>query len=93
MASKDKNTKQDTKDVAEVRLAIFAMEGVEHNPVDWGSIVRFTAPIIARLAARYATRYVASVLKKRVTLKQSNEVAEKTAERIAVVLAKKALKR
>jgi len=34
MASKDKNTKQDTKDVAEMRLAILALEGVEHNPVD-----------------------------------------------------------
>lgn len=93
MASKDKNTKQDTKDVAEMRLAIFALEGVEHNPVDWAAIVRFTAPIVARLAARYATRYVANKLGKRVTLKTSNEVAEKTAERIAVIVAKKALRK
>jgi len=76
----------------DLQLALDAASAAEHNPVDWGAVIRFTAPIIARLAARYATRYVAGRLGKRIPPKMANDTAEKTAERIAVIVAKRYLK-
>jgi len=87
-----KKSQHETKGINDLKLALDAVGASEHNPVDWGAVIRFTAPIIARLAARYATRYVGSKLAKRIPPKLANDTAEKTAERIAVIVAKRYLK-
>lgn len=80
------------KDIQELNRAIAALKGTQHNPVDWAAIVKFTAPIVGRLAARYAAGYLATKWNKRATPKIRKEVAEETADRLATVLYKQILK-
>jgi len=88
----ERNSKQDNKDIANVRSAVLALEAGEHNPVDWTPIIQFVAPMVARIAARYAAKYVGQQVKKRISPRLATATAEKTAERIVVILTKKALK-
>lgn len=95
MTAKSKSTKQSKtrdKDIIELNRAIAALKGAEHNPVDWAAIVKFVAPIIGRLAARYAAGWLATKWNKRATPKIRKEVAEDTADRMASVLYKQLLK-
>lgn len=80
------------KDIQELNRAIAALKGTQHNPVDWATIVKFIAPIVGRLAARYAAGYLATKWNKRATPKIRKEVAEETADRLATVLYKQILK-
>jgi len=80
------------KDVKELNLFIKALQGTEHNPVQWAAVFRVAAPIIARLAARTAAGYLASKWGKRASPKTRGEVAAYTAERIAAIFIKQLLK-
>jgi len=80
------------KDIQELQRFIQALKATEHNPVDWAAIVRFVAPIIGRLAARYAAGYLATKWNKRATPKIRKEVAEETADRLAKALYKQLLR-
>jgi len=77
------------KDLRELQIQMAALKGVEHNPVDWIAIVRLVAPVIARLAARYAASYLAGKWNKRASPKIREEVAKDTADRISSALFKK----
>lgn len=78
--------KADVKELAELKRAIAALKGSQHNPVNFAAITAFLAPIIARIAARYAARYVAGKLNKRLNLKLSREAADVTADRISALV-------
>lgn len=80
------------KDIQELNRALAALKGAEHNPVDWAAIIKFVAPILGRLAARYAAGWLATKWNKRATPKIRKEVAEETADRMAAVLYKQLLK-
>lgn len=71
------------KDIQELQRVIAALKGSQHNPVDWVPIIKLVAPIIGRLAARYAAGYLATKWNKRATPKIRKEVAEETADRLA----------
>jgi len=95
MATKKTTTKRkppQDKDLKELNRAIDALKGTQHNPIAWGAIIKFVAPIIGRLAARYAAGYLATKWNKRATPKIRKEVAEDTADKMANVLYKTLLK-
>jgi len=87
-ASKKKVRKPDTKDVAELKRAVVALQASQHNPVDWLPIVKFFAPIIARLVARQTARYLYGKLNKRLPTKIPGEAADVAADRIGDLVAK-----
>lgn len=80
------------KDIQELNRYLAALKATQHNPVEWAAIVKFVAPIIGRLAARYAAGYLATRWNKRATPKIRKEVAEQTADRLATALYGKLLK-
>jgi len=84
-ASKAKK-RPDSKELAEFKRAVKALNAGQHNPINWIPIIKFIAPFIARVAARYASRYVATKLGKRLKVNLSTEVAEATADRIIDLL-------
>jgi len=88
MSKKIGKSSPDTKDTAQLKIAVAALQGSQHNPIYWGAVVRLVAPIIARLAARFAARYVANKLNRRLGNKIPREVADATADRIAAVVLK-----
>jgi len=76
VSSKRKEPKD--KDIQELNRALAALKATQHNPVEWGAIIKFVAPILGRLAARYAAGYLATRWNKRATPKIRKEVAEET---------------
>ena len=90
-----KHTQKRTKDkdVQELNRVIAALKGAEHNPIEWAAIIRLIAPILGRLAARYAAGWLATKWNKRATPKIRKEVAEMTADRMATALTEQLLKK
>jgi len=80
------------KDIQELNRFVAALKGTQHNPIDWAAIVKFVAPIVGRLAARYAAGYLATKWNKRATPKIRKEVAEETADRLAKIMYAQILK-
>jgi len=80
--------KPDTKDVAELKRAIVALQATQHNPVEWLPVVKFFAPIIARLVARQVARYVYGRMNKRLPKKIPAEAADFAADRIGDLVSK-----
>lgn len=74
------------KDLQQLNVAINALKGAEHNPVDWAPIIKLVAPIVARLAVRYAVSALATRWNKRGTPKIRSEVSNEVADRIARTL-------
>lgn len=79
-------TKTDARELRDLKLALAALKGSQHNPVNFTAIAAFLAPIFGRIAARYAARYVANKLNRRLNLKLSREAAEATAERMVALI-------
>lgn len=80
------------KDVQQLNLVIAALKGSQHNPVDWAAIIRLVAPIIGRMAARYAASFLAGKWNKRASPKIRKEVADSVADRLTSVVFKSLLK-
>lgn len=80
------------KDITALNAAIAALNATQHNPIAWAAVIRFVAPIVGRLAARYAAGYLATKWNKRATPKIRKEVAEETADRLAATFYKQLLK-
>lgn len=90
--SKTSKRKPVDKDIQELNRYLAALKATQHNPIEWAAVIKFVAPIIGRLAARYAAGYLATRWNKRATPKIRKEVAEETADRMAKVLYGKLLK-
>jgi len=76
------------KDIKELNRVVQALNGLQHNPVEWSALIKLVAPIIARLASRYAVTWLASKWNKRATPKIRKELADETADRISDILSK-----
>jgi len=87
-AKKAKAPKVRDKDLLEMMRVLAALKGAEHNPVNWAAVIALVAPIIARLAARYAAGLLAAQWNKRATPKIRKAVAEDTADRIVSIFQK-----
>ena len=77
------------RDKDELERAVNALHGAVPNPIAWAPIIKFVAPIIARIAARYVMKIIARKLDKRI----SSKVREETVIQAADYLADLAIKR
>jgi len=88
-----KLSKEDKALVADIKSAAEALQGTQHNPIQFLPVIRFLAPIIARIAARYAIRLINKQLAKKLKTKQIDEATAASAERVASIAAKIALRK
>jgi len=77
------------REAEELNRLIAALKATSHNPVEWAAIIKFIAPIVARIAARYALKLIARKLDRRI----SSKVREETVISVADHLAEIAIKR
>ena len=86
--SKKQNRRQtpQTQDTKALQLAVGAMNSGQHNPVNFVPLIKFVAPIIARLAARQAVKFAQAKARKRFTGKQSQEIVDATASAIQTAI-------
>jgi len=77
------------RDKEELERAVAALHGAVPNPIAWAPIIKFVAPIIARIAARFVMKVIAQKLDKRI----SSKIREETVVKAADYLADLAIKR
>lgn len=87
------NKTPERRDKEELDRAIKALEAVSHNPIAWGLIIKFVAPVIARIAARFVMKLVASKLDRRISSKIREEVVIKAADHLADIAIKRTTKK
>jgi len=91
MATSKKTPEKREKD--ELDRAVKAVEAAEHNPVEWAPIIKFVAPIVARIAARYVLKTVARKLNKRISTKIREETVLGAADHLAEIAIKRTAKK
>lgn len=77
------------RDKEELDRLIKALESTGHNPIVWGPIIKFVAPVIARIAARFVMKLLASKLDKRISSKIREDVVIKAADHLADIAIKR----
>ena len=77
----------------ELERAINALQAQGHNPIEWAAIVRFVAPIIARIAARYVMKVISRKLDKRISSKVREETVVQAADYLADIAIKRTSKK
>jgi len=80
------------KDLRELNVQLAALKAMEHNPINWVPIIRLIAPVLGRLAARYAASYLAGKWNKRATPKIRKDVAENVGEKMSDIITKYTIK-
>lgn len=80
------------REKAELQRAVNALQATQHNPVEWTPIIRFIAPIIARIAARYVLSTIGRKLNKRISSKLREETVIGAADNIAELAIKRTRK-
>lgn len=86
-------TNPDTRDKNDLQRGVNALEATEHNPIEWAPIVRFVAPIVARIAARYVLTTVSRRLNKRISSKIREETVLGAADKLAEIVIKRTSKK
>lgn len=81
------------RDKDDLQRAVKALEGAVPNPIEWAPIIKFVAPIIARIAARYVMKLVARKLDKRISSKIREETVIAAADYLADLAIKRTAKR
>lgn len=81
------------RDKQELDRAVGALYGAVPNPIEWAPIIKFVAPIIARIAARYVMKVVARKLDKRISSKIREETVVSAADYLAGIAIKRTAKR
>lgn len=89
--SKHKTPEKRDKD--ELDRAVQALYGAVPNPVLWAPIIKFVAPIIARIAARYVMKVIARKLDKRISSKIREETIISAADYLAEIAIKRTAKK
>lgn len=79
------------RDVRELERAIQALKATNpSNPgVEWAAVIRFVAPIIARIAARYVMKVIARKLNRRISSKVREETVIAAADKLAEIAIKR----
>lgn len=77
----------------ELQRAVNALNASEHNPIEWTPIVRFIAPIIARISADYACRVMAKRIGRPVSPATRKAVIEGAANKLADIAIKRTTKK
>jgi len=73
----------------DLRRAVNALEGSQHNPIAFAPVVKLIAPIVARIAARYVLRTVSKKLGKRISSKIREDTVTKAADYLADIAVKR----
>ncbi len=81
------------RDKEDLQRAVKALEGAVPNPINWAPIIKFVAPIIARIAARYVMKLVARKLDKRISAKVREETVIQAADYLADLAIKRTAKK
>lgn len=81
------------RDKEDLERAVKALEGAVPNPINWAPIIKFVAPIIARIAARYVMKLVARKLDKRISSKIREETVISAADYLAEIAIKRTTKK
>ena len=81
------------RDKEELGRAVNALYGAVPNPIEWAPIIKFVAPIIARIAARYVMKVVSQKLDKRISSKIREETVIKAADYLAEIAIKRTAKK
>lgn len=84
---------QEKRDKDELNRAVNALYGAVPNPIEWAPIIKFVAPIIARIAARYVMKLVARKLDKRISAKVREETVVQAADYLAEIAIKRTAKK
>jgi len=79
----------DSRDKRELETVVKALQGSQHNPIDWIAIVRLIAPIVARIAVRYGIGLVARRLNRRVSPQVRDQIANSAADRMSEIVLKR----
>ncbi|MBA7589441.1 hypothetical protein ES708_31526 [subsurface metagenome] len=77
------------RDKEELDRFVKALEATSHNPIVWATIIKFVAPIIARIAARFVLKVIARKLDKRISSKIREDVVIQTADHLAEITIKR----
>jgi len=83
----------EARDKQDLERAVKALEGAVPNPIEWAPIIKFVAPIIARIAARYVMKYIAPKLNKRISSKIREETVLAAADYLADIAIKRTTKK
>lgn len=81
------------RDKQELQRAVRALQSSAHNPIEWSAIIKFVAPIIARIATRYALKLIARKLNRRIGSKIREETVTNTADYLADIALKRTAKK
>jgi len=81
------------RDREELGRATKVLQATAHNPFEWAPVIKFVAPIIARIAARYTISLIARRLDKRVSSKIKDETVLKVADYLAEIAIKRTAKK
>lgn len=90
MAGKKSPEKRDKE---ELDRAVGALYGAVPNPIQWAPIIKFVAPIIARIAARYVMKVVSRKLDKRISSKIREDTVQSAADYLAEIAIKRTTKK
>ena len=88
-----KRKSPEKRDSEELNRAVNALYGAVPNPIEWAPIIKFVAPIIARIAARYVMKIVARKLDKRISSKIREDTVIQAADYLADIAIKRTAKR
>ena len=87
-----KHKTPEKRDTEDLNRAVSALKATSHNPVEWSAIIRFVAPIVARITARYVMKVIGRKLNKRISSKVREETVLLAADHLAQIAIKRTTK-
>jgi len=82
-------TTPEKREKQELDRAVKALGALQHNPIDWIPIIKFLAPIVARIAARYVLKVTARKLGRKISSKNREDIVLDTADYISEIAIKR----
>lgn len=88
---KEKGSKQPPlkRDMKSLESAVKTLNATQHNPIEWAPIIKFVAPIIARIAVRYVLTAIAKKLNRKISAETRDKLANETADRLSELAIKR----
>jgi len=84
-----KHKTPEKRDTEDLNRAVSALKATGHNPIEWSAIIKFVAPIIARITARYVMKLLSRKLNKRISSKIREDTVLLAADHLAEIAVKR----
>ena len=81
-------TKDDKRDLEEIDTAVVALNSVS-NPIQFGALLRFLAPLVARVVTRWVMRRTLRSVGKTLSDRQKRQLTLESADWIAALVRKR----